>query len=123
MLCYAMLCYADVQAYVDNMSKSLDVECRPNGVAVQSHVPMYVVSKMSKIRSSSFTTPDPATWVAASMQQIGHDSVILPFWVHALYLGVVNLLPVYVSDRLILSLHQDLRKRWYKKQEKSTKQK
>lgn len=42
--------YAGTKAYVDCFSRSLDGEYAPLGVRVQNQAPMFVATKMSKIR-------------------------------------------------------------------------
>ena len=42
--------YAATKAFVDCLSRSLDAEYAPLGVRVQCQAPMFVATKMSKIR-------------------------------------------------------------------------
>lgn len=42
--------YAGSKAFVDAFSRSLDAEYAPLGVRVQNQSPMFVATKMSKIR-------------------------------------------------------------------------
>ncbi|KAH9260692.1 hypothetical protein BASA81_001159 [Batrachochytrium salamandrivorans] len=49
--------YSAAKAYVQRFSEGLAVELKPQGIDVQVHVPFFIVSKMSKFRSSSFMVP------------------------------------------------------------------
>ena len=42
--------YAGSKAFIDCLSRSLDAEYRSAGVRVQNQAPMFVATKMSKIR-------------------------------------------------------------------------
>ena len=59
------------QAYVDELTVDLQVECAPYGISVENQAPFYVATKMSKIRKPRLDAPSPKTWVAAGMRQIG----------------------------------------------------
>jgi 17beta-estradiol 17-dehydrogenase / very-long-chain 3-oxoacyl-CoA reductase len=42
--------YAGTKAYIDCFSRSLDAEYAQHGVSVQNQAPLFVATKMSKIR-------------------------------------------------------------------------
>ena len=46
---YAALCRA-LQAYVEAFSESLDAEVREFGIRVQNQAPLFVATKLAKIR-------------------------------------------------------------------------
>ncbi len=64
-----LTCYSSFipsQAYIDNLTASLAEEYRPLGVVVQRVAPLYVATKMSKIRRPRLDAPSPKTWVNVS---------------------------------------------------------
>ncbi len=55
---------------------------------VQNQAPLFVATKMSKIRRARLDAPSPATWAAAAVAQIGQETSASPYWFHALQVGV-----------------------------------
>ena len=82
--------YAGSKAYVDCLSRSLDVELARFGVRVQNQAPLFVATKMSKIRRASLAAPSPQQWARAAVRQIGYETTSSPFWYHALQVCVVG---------------------------------
>jgi hypothetical protein len=76
-----------VQAYIDSFSRSLDAEAREFGVRVQNQAPMFVATKMSKIRRARLDAPTPDAWAAAAVAQIGQETSSSPYWFHGLQVG------------------------------------
>lgn len=108
--------YAASKAYVELFSKSLTAELRPFGIDVQVQTPLYVTTKMAKIRNASLTVPTPEAYVKMAVRQIGYGSVISPHWAHSLQLYALSLLPEPIAVMLVNSMHQDVRKRGLKKE-------
>lgn len=75
------------QAYIEAFSQSLDAEVREYGVRVQNQAPLFVATKMSKIRRARLDAPPPAAWAAAAVRQIGREVSVSPYWFHALQVG------------------------------------
>lgn len=69
-----------LQAYVDMFSKSLNLEYAAQGISVQNQAPMYVATKMSKIRRPTLDAPSPARWVASAIRHIGYEATSCPYW-------------------------------------------
>jgi 17beta-estradiol 17-dehydrogenase / very-long-chain 3-oxoacyl-CoA reductase len=108
--------YAGTKAYVDMFAKSLHLECAKWGVTAQNQAPAYVATKMSKIRKPTLDAPSPAKWVAAAIKAIGHaEPTTTPYWYHGAMWGVVNDVPLAVTNAYLLSFHEWLRARYYKK--------
>eukprot|EP00002_Diphylleia_rotans_P009640 TRINITY_DN20002_c0_g1_i1.p1 TRINITY_DN20002_c0_g1~~TRINITY_DN20002_c0_g1_i1.p1 ORF type:complete len:327 (+),score=87.99 TRINITY_DN20002_c0_g1_i1:50-1030(+) len=108
--------YSASKSYVSYFSKTLHEEYKANGVHVQLVVPLYVVSNMSKIRKPSFFTPTPEAFARAAVSRIGYDAYSVPYWPHALQIGVVKLLPEFVCNRIFMSTNESIRRRALKKQ-------
>ena len=51
--------YAATKGFVDQLSRTLRTEVADRGVHVQLQAPLYVATKMSKIRRASLTVPTP----------------------------------------------------------------
>jgi len=93
----------------------LHYEYKSRGVDIQVQNPLYVTSKLSKIRRASLTTPNPTTYAKASLKQIGYEAQSSPYWVHALVLWIGSWLPRSLVSNLIANMHRDIRARALKK--------
>jgi 17beta-estradiol 17-dehydrogenase / very-long-chain 3-oxoacyl-CoA reductase len=97
--------YAGTKAYVNQFSRSLDAEVRPRGVRVQDQPPLYVTTKMSKIRRARLDVPTPEAWARAAVKQVGYGTAT-PYWYHALMLAAIAaLVPDWVVTRHVRDLH------------------
>uniref|UniRef100_T1J0K6 Uncharacterized protein n=1 Tax=Strigamia maritima TaxID=126957 RepID=T1J0K6_STRMM len=63
--------YGASKIYVDRLSEALAYEYSDTGVVIQSVLPFYVATKLSKIRSSSLFVPTPADYVCTQLKTIG----------------------------------------------------
>jgi len=113
--------YSGTKAYINNFSQALYWENKRRGVSVQVSIPAFVTSKLSKIRQSSFFTPNPKTYARHMVAHIGQDSFILPYWPHALQFFFVLSIPASTLAKVLLSRGLDIRKRALKKKEEATK--
>ena len=110
--------YAGTKAYVDMFAKSVHLESGAWGVTCQNQAPAYVATKMSKIRKPTLDAPSPKAWVAAAIKDVGYEPTSTPYWYHGAMWGVVNDVPLAVTNAYLLSFHKWLRARYYKKVER-----
>lgn len=108
-----------LQAYVDLFTKSMEVELRTTGVTMQNMAPLFVATKMSKIRKPSLSAPSAAQWARAAIKHIGYETTSSPYWFHALQWYCVARVPSFFVHNYVLNLHKGFRNRWYKKQGKA----
>lgn len=113
--------YSATKAYVDFFSRSLDIEYKSKGIDVQCQIPYFVTSKLSKIKKSSATVPDPKTFARAAVSQIGYEASTVPFWSHSLQHRLLQSMPTFALSRYLMMLHQSIRKRALKKLEEKKK--
>jgi len=114
--------YSGTKAYINNFSEALYWENKAKRVSVQCSIPAFVTSKLSKIRHASFFTPNPKTYARSMVSQIGHDSLIMPYWPHALQFFFILSLPASILSSVLLSRGLDIRRRALKKREESKKE-
>ena len=76
--------YAGSKTFVDLMSRSLQSEYQDKGIIIQSVLPSYVVTKLSKIRKPSFLVPSASSYVRGAMKTIGVESRTYGYWTHKL---------------------------------------
>lgn len=82
--------YAGVKGGVVAFSKSLAAELKPKGIDVQVQTPLFVTTKLAKIKRSSWSVPSPETYAKAAVGAIGYDTEISPYWPHALQLYLMD---------------------------------
>eukprot|EP01054_Gregarina_sp_Poly1_P004315 Gregarina_sp_Poly_1__4314@NODE_2340_length_2259_cov_295_789690_g1496_i0_p1_GENE_NODE_2340_length_2259_cov_295_789690_g1496_i0NODE_2340_length_2259_cov_295_789690_g1496_i0_p1_ORF_typecomplete_len308_score41_21adh_short/PF00106_25/3_2e39adh_short_C2/PF13561_6/2_4e25KR/PF08659_10/1_3e09Sacchrp_dh_NADP/PF03435_18/0_0018Sacchrp_dh_NADP/PF03435_18/2_9e03CdAMP_rec/PF06153_11/0_27CdAMP_rec/PF06153_11/3_3e02Polysacc_synt_2/PF02719_15/0_028DUF1776/PF08643_10/0_03DUF520/PF04461_13/0_066Shikimate_DH/PF01488 len=104
--------YAASKAAVSGFCRSLQAECRQRNVIVQCQNPMFVTSKMSKIRRSSLVVPSTATFVEWSLRVLLGTTlvgiletpcVVSPYPIHAAIIDLMVRVPSMVSERYQLS--------------------
>lgn len=93
----------------------MNAEYSSQGVDVQVQNPLYVTSKLSKIRKPSLTVPSPSSYARCSVNAIGYESQTSPFFLHAAQLWLMSLLPTSLITGQVLGMHKSIRKRALKK--------
>merc|ERR1712241_790809 len=111
--------YAGTKAYVDQFSKSLSVEYAKHNIDVQVQAPLFVVSKMSKIRRASVTVPTPKSYAKAGLKAIGYETRVSPYWSHTFIWALIAALPVSLMDFIRVSMTTKIRKRALAKKNKA----
>jgi len=103
--------YAGAKGYVEQFARALAVECKPRGVDVQLQAPLFVATKMAKIRKGSLTAPAPAVYARWGTGAIGYETVTTPYWVHTIMWGIISLMPLKLWDAIRMSQVRSIRKR------------
>ncbi|KAL3133117.1 hypothetical protein ABBQ38_007016 [Trebouxia sp. C0009 RCD-2024] len=107
--------YAGTKAYVDMFTKSMQVELAASGVIMQNMAPLFVATKMSKIRKSRLDAPSATQWARAAVRHIGYETTCSPYWFHAFQWYCMARGPTSLLNYYVLNLHLGFRKGWYKK--------
>ncbi|KAJ4959882.1 hypothetical protein NE237_019792 [Protea cynaroides] len=103
--------YAATKAYVDQFTRCLYVEYKNNGIDLQCQVPLYVATKMSSIKKSSFFVPSIDGYARAAVRCIGYEPRCTPYWPHSLLWGLLYLIPDFLFDYGRLSFCLKIRKK------------
>eukprot|EP00911_Craspedida_sp_UC1_P002466 UC1_evm1s1835 len=106
--------YSATKAYMDNLSRCLNDEYGRKGIFVQSVLPLYVVSKLSKMRKGFFV-PTPDTFARSAVATIGHDERTWGYITHSLQMWALNTLPWPIVKNFVFNMHASIRKRALKK--------
>jgi len=114
--------YAACKAYVNKFTEEMNREYNKLGIYFQCQIPLFVASKMSKLRRSSLTVASPKQYAQASHNHFGHPGLISPFFMHAFILQVIDFLPAKLTSMLITSMHSNIRTRAFKKAKKKAEQ-
>jgi len=103
--------YAASKVYVSYLSSALALEYSGKGVHFETLEPLFVVTKLSKVRKS-FLNPTAVTYVRSAISQIGRQSSPhAGFWVHDLALYVMRSVPRCIAMSQVRSMHEGIRKR------------
>lgn len=114
--------YSAAKQYVAMMTRSLAAEyAHIPGLHFQCQTPLFITSKLSKIRKPSLSTPTPAAYARIAVRTIGYETEVSPYWAHSLQLAVLHALPQSTQDSIVNSMHRGLNKRALKKKEAAAK--
>ncbi|KAJ3593702.1 hypothetical protein NHX12_006036 [Muraenolepis orangiensis] len=72
------------KAFVDFFSRGLQAEYQSRGIIIQSVMPYFVVSKMSRIRRATLDKPTPLRYVTAAINTVGLQSQTNGYLPHAI---------------------------------------
>ena len=111
--------YAASKAYINNLTSGLSYEYAGRGVHFQSQCPLFVTSKLSKIRTATLATPSPDTYAAAGIKAFGYEVISIPYWPHALQNRLIQLVPEPLQARIIESIHSAVKAKAMKKKEET----
>ena len=111
--------YAGAKGYVEQFARALAVECRPRNVDVQLQAPLFVATKMAKIRRGTLTAPSPKVYAKWGAAAIGAEDVCTPYWVHTVMWGIIACMPPKIWDAIRMSQVLTIRKRAMAKKAKA----
>ncbi|RLN67881.1 hypothetical protein BBJ28_00023148 [Nothophytophthora sp. Chile5] len=94
--------YSATKKYIEQFTLCLAGEYSAKNVHIQCHVPMFVSTKLAKIRHASFMVPSPATYARASVACLGYDTLISPYWPHALQIWLYENAPTWIMSKRAL---------------------
>ncbi|XP_071497171.1 very-long-chain 3-oxoacyl-CoA reductase-B-like [Diadema antillarum] len=102
--------YSATKAFVDFFSRGLNTEYASKGIIVQSVLPFYVTTKLSKLRRETITIPSPKTYVKSALLTVGLQDRTNGCLMHNLQAYVVDLAPEWLLNRVQMSLHTNIRR-------------
>uniref|UniRef100_A0A1L8DYZ8 Putative 17 beta-hydroxysteroid dehydrogenase type 3 n=1 Tax=Nyssomyia neivai TaxID=330878 RepID=A0A1L8DYZ8_9DIPT len=110
--------YAATKAFVDKMSEDLQTEYRKDGIVVQSVLPGFVATNMSKIKKPTWLAPSAQQYVAAALRRLGIAEHTTGYYPHALMKLILDTLYFFApisTRRIVLSQLANIRRRAIKK--------
>uniref|UniRef100_A0A8C3APT7 3-ketoacyl-CoA reductase n=1 Tax=Cyclopterus lumpus TaxID=8103 RepID=A0A8C3APT7_CYCLU len=75
--------YSSTKAFVDFFSRGLQEEYRRQGIIIQSVLPFFVATKMTRIRKPTLDKPTPERYVAAELATVGLQGQTNGYFPHA----------------------------------------
>lgn len=82
-------------------------------------VPLYVATKMAKIRKASLAVPSPDTYATAGLKWVGYEPRCTPYWVHSIMWWLIQMIPEPIMDSVRLRSCLNIRKRGQAKEARS----
>ncbi|XP_075423352.1 very-long-chain 3-oxoacyl-CoA reductase isoform X2 [Ascaphus truei] len=108
--------YSATKAFVDFFSRGLHAEYKSKGITMQSVLPFFVATKMSKIRKPTWDTPSPEAYVRSALNTVGLQSQTNGYLPHAIMGWVTtSFLPIATSINLAMKMNKGLRARYLKR--------
>jgi len=108
--------YGAAKSYVAMFSRTLNAELASKGVHVQCQIPMFVATKLVKIKNASLFVPTPAAYARSAVAAIGYDAVVSPYWTHALQIWALTNFPEWLVAPLVMKVHMGIRTAGQKKE-------
>uniref|UniRef100_A0A3B5M555 Hydroxysteroid (17-beta) dehydrogenase 12b n=1 Tax=Xiphophorus couchianus TaxID=32473 RepID=A0A3B5M555_9TELE len=106
-----------VIAFVDFFSRGLQAEYKSKGIIIQSILPFFVATKMSRIRRPTLDRPSPEHYVAAELNTVGLQTQTNGYLPHAIMGWVTTaLLPAKMLNSYVMGMGLSQRARYLKKQ-------
>uniref|UniRef100_A0A673ZBV0 3-ketoacyl-CoA reductase n=1 Tax=Salmo trutta TaxID=8032 RepID=A0A673ZBV0_SALTR len=86
--------YSSSKAFVDFFSRGLQEEYKAKGIIVQSVLPFFVATKMTRIRKPTLDKPTPERYVAAELTTIGLQDQTNGYFPHAVMVRLYRSSPL-----------------------------
>ncbi len=86
---------------MEQFTTCLAAEYAHKGVSIQCHTPMFVTTKLAKIRHASFFVPSPKVYAAAAVRNFGYETLCSPYWPHALQIFLLSHVPDVIMSKVI----------------------
>lgn len=108
--------YSGAKSFIEMFSKGLKAELACKNIHVQVQAPLFVATKLAKIRKTSVTVPSPASYARSAVAHIGFEDTVSPYWSHALQLWIQRQLPEFAAITVVRNMHLGIRKAGMKKE-------
>uniref|UniRef100_A0A3Q2WGT4 Hydroxysteroid (17-beta) dehydrogenase 12b n=1 Tax=Haplochromis burtoni TaxID=8153 RepID=A0A3Q2WGT4_HAPBU len=109
--------YSASKAFVDFFSRGLQAEYKNKGIIIQSVLPFFVATKLSKIRRATLDKPSPERYVASQLNTVGLQTQTNGYLPHAIMGWVTTaLLPAKILNSHVMGMGLSQRARYLKKQ-------
>jgi len=110
--------YSGAKGFIEMFSRALKAEYAHLNIHVQAQAPLFVATKLAKIRKTSITVPSPDEYARIAAKHIGYEDSVSPYWAHALQLWFLRQLPEWAVVMINLNMHLPIRKAGMKKEAK-----
>uniref|UniRef100_A0A667HKX8 Very-long-chain 3-oxoacyl-CoA reductase n=1 Tax=Lynx canadensis TaxID=61383 RepID=A0A667HKX8_LYNCA len=111
--------YSATKAFVDFFSQCLHEEYRSKGIFVQSVLPFFIATKLSKIRKPTLDTPSAETFVKSAIKTVGLQSRTTGYLIHSLMGSIISVMPTWLYFKITMNMGKSTRARYLKKAKKN----
>eukprot|EP00210_Caulerpa_lentillifera_P003692 g3525.t1 len=113
--------YAGTKSFVEQFTKSCYLEYKDQGIVFQDQAPLFVATKMSKIRRANLSAPSPEIWVKGAIRKIGTGPLTAGYWVHNFMWMIMSKIPESILNSYVFSSGKKMRSKALRKKELSRK--
>ncbi|CAD6185666.1 unnamed protein product [Caenorhabditis auriculariae] len=113
--------YSATKKYVSWLSAILRKEYASQGIIIQTIAPMMVATKMSKVKRTSFFTPNSDNFAKSALNTVGNADDTTGFLTHQLQLELVQLVPQFIRDMFLTKMSYGTRAAALRKKEREAK--
>ncbi|KHN24111.1 Inactive hydroxysteroid dehydrogenase-like protein 1 [Glycine soja] len=93
--------YAATKAYLAMFSRCISLEYKHQGIDIQCQVPLFVSTKMTKMKTSIFV-PTPAMYSKTCTRWIGYEKLVEPYFLHSVQGFLIRAIPDSLVDSYML---------------------
>lgn len=111
--------YGAAKSYIAMFSRAMNEEYKTFNISFQCQVPMFVTTKLAKLRKTSLFVASPQAYAKAAVAAIGYESVVSPYWSHALQIWFLTTAPEWLVVSITKNMHLGIRKAAIRKAEKA----
>jgi len=109
-----MCVYGASKAFMDKLSRDLITEYSGKGIIVQSVLPGYVATNMSRIRTSSYTAPSAEEFAKVALKTIGLQSRTAAYPPHRVMLFGIRWGDFFIPNYLAQVSYRTIYQMWIK---------
>ncbi|XP_076114650.1 very-long-chain 3-oxoacyl-CoA reductase-like isoform X3 [Mytilus galloprovincialis] len=91
-------------AFVHYFSLCLEREYRDRGITVQSVLPYFVATKMSKVKKGSFWIPYPDQYAASALDTVGFEKATNGWWSHSITGWLLDVIPKQTQMSILVRI-------------------
>ena len=112
--------YSASKIFVDYFSRSLQFEYSDKGITIQSVLPVFVTSKLSKINRPTMMVPTPDNYVRHQLRTVGIEARTYGYYAHKMQgflmdSFIANIFGERINSLLAYASLMDVRRRYYRK--------
>ncbi|ESW35700.1 hypothetical protein PHAVU_001G257400 [Phaseolus vulgaris] len=112
--------YAATKGYLDMFSRCISLEYKHQGIDIQCQVPLFVSTKMTKMKRSVFV-PTPELYSKTCTRWIGYEKLVEPYFLHSVQGFLIRAIPHALMDSYMLNYFLYFRARGFSKDSNNTK--
>ncbi|CRG99006.1 steroid dehydrogenase, putative [Plasmodium relictum] len=117
--------YSSVKEAICSFANSLSVELKEHNIEVQCHIPLFIVTKLSKIKKPSLFVPSSDKYAKSAIQKMKEGNVLFynvissPYFFHKIQIYLYNCIPKFLFDSISLLSLKIVRQKALKKMKKN----